>query len=213
MKKRCRTDTWTSRTVEWSLFVFPEYYTDFCGFCAQKYRIYVCFRHRWRSWHVAATYARWCFSHTVANILANVKIDIRGKFAKNDTIGQDNYWNKWGITNGNEWLRISYESLPMYYEAYEFAECIVNPLRMLIILTNTLANVANASVRLTNETTTQRMRGETPWQCFSVSLLFARLSWIVHIEPICFNRNGFASIRNVLSTFVWMNSTKSLRMS
>ena len=36
-------------------------------------------------------------------------------------------------------------------------------------------NFANACERLTNETTTQRMRGETPCQCFAVSLLFARL--------------------------------------
>ena len=41
---------------------------------------------------------------------------------------------------------------------------------------NALANFANACERLTNETTTQRMRGETPCQCFAESLLFARLS-------------------------------------
>ena len=55
-------------------------------------------------------------------------------------------------------------------------ECIVNPLRMLRILTNVLANFAHGCERLTIETTTQRMRGETTCQCFAVSLLFARLS-------------------------------------
>ena len=55
----------------------------------------------------------------------------------------------------------------------QFAKFLVNPLRMLRILTNALAN---ARERLTNETTTQHMRGETPCQCFDVSLLFARLS-------------------------------------
>ena len=63
----------------------------------------------------------------------------------------------------------------------QFAEFLVNPLLMLRILTNSLANFANAYERLTNETTTQRMRGETPCQCFPVSLLFARLSWLVKI--------------------------------
>ena len=58
----------------------------------------------------------------------------------------------------------------------QFADCIVNLLRLLRIPTNALANFANACERLTNETTTQRMRGETPCQCFVVSLLFARLS-------------------------------------
>ena len=48
----------------------------------------------------------------------------------------------------------------------QFAEFLVNPLRMLRILTNAIANVANvanvanAGECLTNETTTQRMRGE-----------------------------------------------------
>ena len=58
----------------------------------------------------------------------------------------------------------------------QFAEFLVNPLRMLRILTNALANFANACERLTKETTTQHRRGETPYQCFAVSLLFARLS-------------------------------------
>ena len=58
----------------------------------------------------------------------------------------------------------------------QFAEFLVNPLRLLKIPTNALAYFANACERLTNETTTQRMRGETPYQCFAVSLLFARLS-------------------------------------
>ena len=56
----------------------------------------------------------------------------------------------------------------------QFAEFLVNPLRMLRILTNVLANFANYCERLTNEMTTQRMRGETHSQCFAVSLLFAR---------------------------------------
>ena len=58
----------------------------------------------------------------------------------------------------------------------QFAELLVNPLRMLRILADALANFANTCERLTNETNTQRMRGETPCQCFAVSLLFARLS-------------------------------------
>ena len=72
------------------------------------------------------------------------------------------------ITETSEALRIS-------YEAYnQFAEFLVNPLRMLKILTNAFANFANACDRLTNETTTQRMSGETHCQYFAVSLLFAR---------------------------------------
>ena len=67
--------------------------------------------------------------------------------------------------------------LGISYEAYDyFAEFLVNNLRMLRILTNALANIANACEYLTNETTTQHMRGEAPCQCFAVSLLFARLS-------------------------------------
>ena len=31
--------------------------------------------------------------------------------------------------------------------------------------------------------------------------------------PICFIRNGFASIRNVLLAFIWKTASKSLRMS
>ena len=57
----------------------------------------------------------------------------------------------------------------------QFAEFLVNPWRMLRILTNALANVPNACERLTTETTTQRMRGETPCQYLSVSLLFVRI--------------------------------------
>ena len=48
------------------------------------------------------------------------KFDIRGKFAKNDTNGHENYWNKWDLTNGYECLRISYESLRISYEAYDY---------------------------------------------------------------------------------------------
>ena len=55
----------------------------------------------------------------------------------------------------------------------QFAEFLVNPFRMLRILTNALANVANACEYLTNETTTQSMRGEPSCQCFAVSLSFA----------------------------------------
>ena len=58
----------------------------------------------------------------------------------------------------------------------QFTEFSMNPLRMLSILTNALATFANVCERLTNETNTRRMRGETPCQCFAVSLLFARLS-------------------------------------
>ena len=59
----------------------------------------------------------------------------------------------------------------------QFAECLVTtPLGMFGILTIALANFANACERLNNETTTQRMRGETPCQCFAVPRLFARLS-------------------------------------
>ena len=76
--------------------------------------------------------------------------------------------------NGYECLRISYESLRLLNN--QFAEFLMNPLQMLRILTNALANFANACDRLTNETTTQRTRGETHCQCFAVSLLFARLS-------------------------------------
>ena len=46
----------------------------------------------------------------------------------------------------------------------QFAEFLVNPLRLLRIPTNALATFANACERLTNETTTQRMRGGTPCQ-------------------------------------------------
>ena len=62
------------------------------------------------------------------------------------------------------------ETLQMVTNACEF---LVNHLRMLRILTNALAN---ACERLTNETTTQRMRGETSCKCFAVSVLFTRLS-------------------------------------
>ena len=74
-------------------------------------------------------------------------------------------------------LRISHEAYD--YITINFSEFIVNPSRMLRMLTNAIANFANACERLTDETTTQRMRGETPCQCFAVSLLgpiLARLS-------------------------------------
>ena len=48
------------------------------------------------------------------------KIDIRGKFARYDTTGQANHWNKWGLKNSYECLRISYESLRISYEAYDY---------------------------------------------------------------------------------------------
>ena len=56
-------------------------------------------------------------------------------------------------------------------------EFLANPLRMLRILPNALANVANvanAGECLTNETTTERMRGD-PFNCpcFTVSLSYA----------------------------------------
>ena len=38
----------------------------------------------------------------------------------------------------------------------------MNPLRLLRIHTNALANIANACERLTNETTTQRIKGVDP---------------------------------------------------
>ena len=57
----------------------------------------------------------------------------------------------------------------------KLAEFLVNPLRVLRILTNALAHFANACERLTNETATQRMRCDTPGQCFAMSFLFARL--------------------------------------
>ena len=66
-----------------------------------------------------------------------------------------------------------YESLRISYGAIlnnQFAEFLVNSLRMLRILANAHANFATACERLTNETTAQR---ETPCQCFAVSLLFA----------------------------------------
>ena len=93
---------------------------------------------------------------------------------------------------------------------------LVNPLRMLRILTNAFANFANACERLTNEMTTQRMRGEPACQCFAASHLLARL----YLEwPICFIRNGFASIRNVLFAFrmdecyqILTNVLRSLQM-
>ena len=44
----------------------------------------------------------------------------------------------------------------------QFAEFLVNPLRLLRIHTNALANIANACERLTNETTTQRIKGVDP---------------------------------------------------
>ena len=80
------------------------------------------------------------------------------------------------VTNECEFLTIPCKFLTKLIRLLnnQFAEFLVKPLRR--ILTNALANVANARERLTNETTTQRMRGETPCQCFAVSLLFARLS-------------------------------------
>ena len=57
----------------------------------------------------------------------------------------------------------------------QFAEFLVNPLRMLRILTNAFANFANAYERLTNETNTQRMRCETPCQCFACYLFLTVL--------------------------------------
>ena len=74
------------------------------------------------------------------------------------------------VTNACEFLTNPFEFLTKL--TIQFAEFLVNPLRLL----NALANFANACERLTNETTTQHMRGETPCQCFPVSLLFARLS-------------------------------------
>ena len=41
-------------------------------------------------------------------------------FAVNDTIVQENYWNKWGLTHGYERLRISYEFLRISYQAYDY---------------------------------------------------------------------------------------------
>ena len=81
------------------------------------------------------------------------------------------------VTNACEFLTNSCEFIS--YEAYDYQSiCRISceSLRMLRILTNALANVANACERLTNETTTQRMHGGPPCQCFAVSLLFARLS-------------------------------------
>ena len=81
------------------------------------------------------------------------------------------------VTNACEVLTNPCELLTKLTITYQSsAEFLVNPLRMLRILTNALANFANACERLTNETNTQRMHGETPCQCYVVSLLFARLS-------------------------------------
>ena len=118
------------------------------------------------------------------------------------------------VTNACEFLTNFSRSLRLPNN--QFAEFLVNPLRMLRILTNAFANFANACERLTNEMTTQRMRGEPACQCFAASHLLARL----YLEwPICFIRNGFASIRNVLFAFrmdecyqILTNVLRSLQM-
>ena len=84
-----------------------------------------------------------------------------------------------GFTHGSGCLRISYELFSNFLRSLrllnnQFTEFIMNPL--LRILTNVLANFANACESLTNERTAQRMRGETPCQCFAVSLLLAILN-------------------------------------
>ena len=64
-----------------------------------------------------------------------------------------------------ECLRNSYESLPIFTNFLrtlrcnnnQFAKVLANPFRMLRILTNAVANLANACKRLMNETTTQRV--------------------------------------------------------
>ena len=126
-------------------------------------------------------------------------------FAKNDTIGRDNYWNKCGLTNGYGCLRNSYESLRISYEAYDYLT--IN-LPNVLWIKNTYECPCEFCACL--RTPYEWNDYTTPCQCFAVSLLFARLSWIVNI---CFIRNGFASISNVLFAFVWINANKSLRMS
>ena len=79
---------------------------------------------------------------------------------KNDTIGQENFLNKWLRVLAN-FLRILANFLRSLDLYIQFAEFLVNPLRMLRILTNVLANFADVCERLTNETTTQRIGGET----------------------------------------------------
>ena len=93
----------------------------------------------------------------------------------------------------------------------QFAEFLVNPLRMLRILTNAFENFANACERLTNETNTQRMRCETPCQCFAVSLLFASLSWIVKIVlfilfilTVLQSQSGFQTVQLLNWTFTYL---------
>ncbi len=99
------------------------------------------------------------------------KFEIRGKFAENDMIGLEKYWKKWGLTNGNEFLRISYEpydyltiNLPNFlrFLCECYAECLRMPLRILQMLANALRmkRLHNACANCI-----------TPCQCFALSLI------------------------------------------
>ncbi len=147
--------------------------------------------------------------HSEESPCGHEHFEIRCKFAENDMICLEKYWKKWGLTNGNECLRISYESLriianfllTLWLLNNQFAEFLANPLRMLRMLTNALANLANACERLTNETTTQRMRElHNPLPMFR----------FVTYSPAAAEST---SSSHLIRKFSYTNASKSLQMS